>query len=72
MGKMLQHEFNIHFFSSSSSSRRRLTTSFGFKVSGLKLPPEITIRWIYKGKKKTEKMKKLLKAAKNHFLNTHH
>lgn len=37
----------IRFFSNSSSSRRRLTTSLGFKVSGLKFPPEITIRWIY-------------------------
>lgn len=37
----------LHFFSSSSSSRRRLTTSLGFNVSGLKFPPEITIRWIY-------------------------
>lgn len=34
---------DVHFLSISSSSRSKETTSVGFKVSGLKLPPEITI-----------------------------
>ena len=38
---------NSHFFSISSSSRRRETTSFGFRVSGLKFPPLMTMRWIW-------------------------
>lgn len=41
-----QKTSNSHFFSSSSSSRSRLTTSLGLSVSGLKLPPDITILWI--------------------------
>ena len=35
-----------HLVSISSSSRRRETISFGFRASGLKSAPEITIRWI--------------------------
>lgn len=38
---------NSHFFSSSSSSSSKLTTSLGFRVSGLKFPPDITILWIW-------------------------
>lgn len=34
---------NSHFFSSSSSSSSKLTTSLGFRVSGLKFSPDITI-----------------------------
>lgn len=39
---------NLRLHSISSSSNNKETTSFGFNVSGLKLPPLITILWICK------------------------